>query len=75
MPVHRLTQYFQEIAAARFESRFPAAAFVPCPCYVIQSMTATQYSHAIEVYRAAYEQAAIQLGLTQGAREIEFSRN
>lgn len=75
MPVHRLTQYFQEITAARIESRFPAAAFVPCPCLVMQSMTAAQQSHASEVYRLAYEQAVAQVGLPRGSREVAFSRN
>jgi hypothetical protein len=77
MLAHRFRQLLSEESATLVSSRVQSAstAFVPCPTFVVQSMSAAQQTQADQLYRLAYEQAVNQLGLGRKSRGVEFSRN
>ena len=76
---HRFRDFWNE---SEFESPAHApvacgavAAFVPCPCPVVQSMTSLQQAQTEQLYRLAYEQAQSQVVLNRRARYLDFSMN
>ena len=71
---HRFQDYWTQMDSEPVEST-PVAAFVPCPCPVLQSMTSVQQAQMVQVYRLAYEQAQAQVDLNRRARAFDFSAN
>ena len=80
MLTNRFRDYWSqfETESAGTEGVAPAA-FVPCPCPVMQSMTPVQHAQLEQLYRLAYEQAQAQaqaqVELDRRARALDFSAN
>jgi hypothetical protein len=75
MLTNRIQDFWSQIeteAAAEFVA---PAAFVPCPCPIMQSMSQVQQAHMEKLYRLAYEQAQAQVDLDRRARAFDFSAN
>lgn len=74
MLTHRFQDYWTQMDSEPVESA-PVAAFVPCPCLVMQSMTSVQQAQMEQLYRLAYEQAQAQVDLDRRSRAFDFSAN
>ena len=75
MLTNRIQDYWSQFDTEAVAEVAAPAAFVPCPCPVMQSMSPVQHAHMEQLYRLAYEQAQTQVDLDRRARAFDFSAN
>lgn len=75
MLTNRIQDYWSQFETETPTETVAPAAFVPCPCPVMQSMNPVQHAQMERLYRLAYEQAQAQVELDRRARAFDFSAN
>lgn len=76
MSGHRFRHLFESpLPAPAFAVAAHSSAFVPCPCPMLQGMSAAHQSQVEHLYRLAFEQAQAQVAQSRRVRRTNFSWN